>query len=87
MKAIDPYALLHIKIQFTEWNIIFKTKIGMKLFRFENKKVLQKIYCYRKNGNNPNDIIKNLRQAVGLVTIKVTGKRESAQIFMIVYNK
>ena len=43
MKAIDAHSRRHVKIQFPERNVILELKIGMELFRFENKQVLEEI--------------------------------------------
>ena len=59
MKSVDANTRRYIKIYFLERNIIFEFEIRMKLFRFENKEVLQKIYGQGKKYNSANDIVNN----------------------------
>ena len=66
MQTINSNSRFHVKIQLPERNVIIEFKIRFQFFRFENKKVLQKIDSKRKEYNSANYIINNQRQAESL---------------------
>jgi hypothetical protein len=66
MQAINANTLLHIKIQLTKRDIVFKLEVGMKFFRLKDEKVLQKICSNGQQYNSADDIVDNCGQAEGL---------------------
>ena len=70
MKTIDPHSRCHIKIQFPERNVIFELKIGMELFGFENKQVLEEIDRQGKYNDPSNNIVNDSGQGVLFALVK-----------------
>ena len=62
MQTINSNSRFHVKIQLPERSIIIEFKIRFQFFRFENKKVLQKIDSKRKQHDYANYIINKWRQ-------------------------
>ena len=70
MQTIDAHSRSHIKIQFTERNVIFELKIGMEFFGFENKQVLEEIDRQGKYNDPSNDIVNDSGQGVLFALVK-----------------
>lgn len=64
MKAIDAHPFCYIEIELPEGYIVPELEVGVKLFRLENKELLQQVYCRRKQGYTTHGVKKYKRQAV-----------------------
>jgi len=76
VKAIQPNAFLDIKKQFFKRYIVFKLKILLQFFRFENELFLQKINKRRKNNDSADNIPDKMRQMNWFCVLKLSNSKQ-----------